>query len=150
MILLKTAFVCSLSLAIVKTSCKNEQVSNNNPSLTSAVWQLEELARNDTRGNSYYLRGSKNNTGINYDAIRIKFNDDGTGYYTTDEDRTFPLKWEFKNNIHDEMILRVNYGGTTTYHWKMVVIANNSLYSTTSFSDQGENLMVTTRYIPTR
>ena len=149
MILLKTAVVCSLSLAIVKTSCKKEQVSIN-PSLTSAVWQLGELARNDSKGNSYYVRGSKNNTGINYDAIRIKFNEDGTGYYTTDEDRTFPLEWEFKNNNHDEMILRVNYGGITTYLWKMVVIANNSLYSTTLFSDQGENLMVTTRYIPTR
>jgi hypothetical protein len=150
MILLKTAAAFSLSMAIVKTSCKKEQVSNENNMLTSAVWQLEELARNDSKGNSYYLRGSKNSTGINYDAIRIKFNADGTGFYTTDENSTFPLEWEFKNNKHEEMVLRVNYGGITTYHWKMVVINNHSLYSTTSFSDQGEQLMVTTRYIPTR
>lgn len=150
MILLKTAVACSLSLAIVKTSCKKEQVSNNNASLTSTLWQLDELARNDSKGNSYYKRGSKNSTGINYDAIRIKFNEGGTGYYTTDEGQTFPLEWEFKNKKLDEMIIRVNYGGITTYHWKMVVIGNNSLYSTTSFTDRGEDLMVTTRYIPTR
>jgi|GEM_PF-1728423 hypothetical protein len=150
MIILKTAVAFCLSLAIIRTSCKNEQVSNDRDLLTTAVWQLEELARNDSRGNSYYLRGEKNSTGINYDAIRIKFNTDGTGFYTTDENRTFPLEWEFKNNKHDEMILRVNYGGITTYHWKMVVISNHSLYSTTSFSDQGEHLMVTTRFIPTR
>ncbi|MBK6826060.1 MAG: hypothetical protein IPG86_03920 [Chitinophagaceae bacterium] len=45
MILLKTAAAFSLSMAIVKTSCKKEQVSNENNMLTSAVWQLEELAR---------------------------------------------------------------------------------------------------------
>lgn len=150
MILLKTTIALSFSLALIKNSCVKEKVSNNDDILTSVVWQLDELTRNDAKGNSHYLRGVKNNTGINYDAIRIKFNEDGTGYYTTDQNTTYPLEWEFKSNKRAEMTLRVNYGGITTYHWKMVVISQQALYSTTTFSDQGEQLMVTTRYIPTR
>jgi hypothetical protein len=143
--ILKSVAFLLLSSIVIFSGCKDDNdtvVSQTRTQiLTAKTWQVDELARNIGGVVTQYFRGGTNTTGSNYQFTRIKFNADGTGTYTDDQDDTFPMTWTFMGS--DQRKLRLDITGFVQYDWILVELCDNYLHQTSI----GGNSMLTTRMI---
>jgi hypothetical protein len=94
--------------------------------------------------NRHYIRGGINNTGVNYNIIKLTFNANGTGTYTAEDGTTYNTTWEFTSTDEHNMLFVVN--GSETFVWNMVEISETSFQSTTALDKLG--ILQSTRYTP--
>ncbi len=149
MVFLKIAMIpLATLLATVSTCNKDRAARSKEQMLTANEWKLDEVARNSEGRNSHYKRNGENTTKTNYDVIRIKFKENGSGTYTADNGETYSMIWRFSSADKHEMQITVDYGNSATYNWKLVEITPGALYNTTAFNDRGNQLLLTARFVP--
>lgn len=150
--IIKTILLSATALVAVVSTCNDKKntsaESKEDILIRIGEWKLDEVARNTDGTNSHYKRGGENTTGVRYDAVRIKFKKGGSGSYTTDMGDTHSMQWRFTNADKDDMIITVDYGNFTEYHWMMTEVNTEFLYNTTAIRDLGNDILVTARYIP--
>jgi hypothetical protein len=141
-------------LSATLVSCEKDNDNNPDKPLTKAqilvkhAWQLDEVLINNGGQNGHYVRNVENSTGINYDAVKITFSENGTGTYTTDQGQTFPATWKFTTSDGQNMEFSVSYPSVVTYKWNLVVITEKEFHNTTAVSSGGSDLLVSARYVP--
>lgn len=114
----------------------------NKEILVKNVWKVDEAIQNVSGSTTHYIRGATNTTGVNYDAIRLKFNANGTGTNTDVSGTTYNMTWEFTSANEQNMKIVIN--GTVVNTWNMVKIDEAYILETSPFP----NNMVSARWVP--
>lgn len=143
-----SVFVFFTSIIIV--ACKKD--NNNNSTtpltkeqiLTQKSWQVDEVLRNISGSNSRYVRGGINNTGVNYNLLRLTFNADGTGTYVDEVGTSHTATWQFTTPDKYNLQLVVGPPFAQTYMLNLVEITATAFYNTTAV---GSNILVSARYV---
>lgn len=138
-------------VATMSQSCKKEKDPVEPPVLTKKeilvknTWQVDEIQRSIEGVNSYYIKGGTNTTGVNYNLIRLTFNNDGTGSYIDEVGISHTTTWKFTSANEYNMELKVGPPSAQTFNWTLVEITEKALYNTTAV---GSDVLVSARYIP--
>lgn len=116
--------------------------------LTQKQWKVHEVYNNSSCINSHYLLNASGNSGVNYGALRFKFNTDGTGTHIDTEGLNFNISWQFTSSDERNLKITVNASTPVIYNWNQVEILQDVMYQTSSIGSGGNNnVLVSARWI---
>ncbi len=93
--------------------------------LTGRLWKVDFLQHVIDGQYSFFERGRKNTTGLNYNNMSFKFGTNGTGVHTSCNKQRFSFHWKWLSGDHKKLSIHVN--GKTDI-WNMVEVVGAYLY----------------------
>ena len=123
----------SLSIILFQFSCKKDAMAQTTPPaptkeeiLVARTWRIDKLHHVIDGQYSSYTNGGINSTGVKYDNLTFKFNANGTGSLTDQNNTSYDFTWEFTST--DKRSLKLSATGRTDT-WEMVEISENYLHA---------------------
>ncbi len=137
-----TLLLFSLSIAIFQISCKKEAIARPGNPLTKEeilvekTWKVDKLHHVLNCAYSEYTDGGTNTTGVPYENLRFKFNQDGTGLHTNQTGSNYNFTWSLSTDQRTLSII-MDFGGPAAYTWEMVEISDGYLHASTNLTVAG-------------
>ena len=155
---MKRYFHAALFVFVLFYSCQKDHPTEETPPcpelpvpltkkeiLVKNKWQVDEVARSIFGQNQKFIKGGVNNTGVDYNLIRLTFKADGTGTYTDEVGIVHTTEWKFTSTNERNVELKIGPPSAQTFNWNLVEITEQALHNTTAV---GSDVLVSARYIP--
>jgi hypothetical protein len=140
-------------VAIVNTDTLyiyNCDTSSLEQKLTKKLWQVDYLTHSIGCNLTTFEKGVSNSTGINYDLMTFKFNDNNTGTTVQANGQSYSFTWGFTNTNQSTLKMTLYTGSSTVInYWTMFNINKNYLFATAAplFAAGSNNNMESFRLI---